>query len=193
MYKLIKHRGYHDSFIKENSLEGIKNALNDSKYIGVEFDVRVTLDNELVIFHNAYYKDKLVRKINYKELPLYVPKLEEILMLETDKIFLIEIKDIHNNYENFLNVIKKYDKKNLYIMSFSNKTIFKLDIPKRNYKIGVLNYVFNTSKNISKLDFVCILNSLLNQRIINYLKNQEILSYGLFTSKKYKEVIYIVD
>ena len=193
MYKLIKHRGYHDKFIMENSYEGISIALNDDKYVGVEFDVRETLDNELIIYHDSLYNNKLISKTLYKELPKYVPKLWDILKINSNKIFLIEIKNIENNYHQFINLLNKYKDKNIYVMSFSNNAIKRVDIKERNYKIGILNYVLNTNKDISNLDFICILNSLINDEILNVLKNYEIFSYGLFEKKKGKKIFYIVD
>ena len=63
----------------------------------------------------------------------------------------------------------------------------------RKYKVGILNYILNTNEYIKKLDFVGILNSLLNDDILKKLKNKEIFSYGLLKMKKYKNIYYIED
>ena len=63
-------------------------------------------------------------------------------------------------------------------------------------KIGVLNYILNTNNNLPDLDFVCILNNFLNQKLIQDLKPLEVFSYGLISSAteyKYPQVFYIVD
>lgn len=193
MFKLIAHRGIHNKEIKENSYDAIYMALQSSKYIGVEFDVRLTLDNEFILYHDAMYNNKLIKNTLYRELPKYVPKLIDVLNIKSDKIFLIEIKNINDKYEEFIKLINKYKNKKIYIMSFSNKIINKLNKFKRNYKLGILNYVLNTDEIVKELDFVCILNSLLNDSIINTLKNKEIFSYGLFEKKEYDRVYYIVD
>lgn len=193
MYKLISHRGIHNKDIAENSYEAIKTAFENDNYLGVEFDVRVTKDNELIVYHNAFYNNKLVSNINYREMPKYVPRLQDILKINSDKIFLIEIKNIDNNYDKFIKLLNRYINKNIYVMSFSNKIIDKLNVRSRHYKLGILNYVLNTNINIKKLDFVGILNSLLNDKVINSLKELEIFSYGLFETKKYKDIFYIVD
>jgi len=192
LYKLISHRGVYSKINKENTYEAIKLALKSSKYVGVEFDVRETKDCELVVFHDALYNNKLVSDTFYKDLPKYVPRLNDILKINSNKIFLIEIKNI-SNYQKMVNLINKYDTRKIYVMSFSNKIVNKLNIDNRKYKIGVLNYVLNTSDLIKELDFVGILNSLLNNDVISKLKGKEIFSYGLFKKKKYKEVYYIVD
>ena len=192
MFKLIKHRGFHDKYIKENTYEGIKLALESDEYIGVEFDVRETLDNEIILFYYPIYNNKLVSKTKYNELPRYVPKLKNILNIKSDKIFLIEIKNIkHMNI--FLNIIGNFKNKNIYIMSFYLKYIKDINVIDRFYKIGILNYVLNTNNYIKELDFVCILNNLINEVIINELKGIQVISYGITNIKKYNNVIYIVD
>lgn len=193
MFKLISHRGIHNKLIKENSYDAINNALKSNKYCGVEFDVRVTKDHEFILFHNATNNNKLIKNTNYKELPKYVPKLESILKINSKKIFLIEIKNINNEYNKLIKILSKYKNKNIYVMSFSNKIINKLNISNRSYKLGVLNYILNTLDNIKELDFVGILNSLLNEKVIKNLPSLEIFSYGLFEKKEYSSVYYIVD
>lgn len=192
LYKLIKHRGEHDEKIKENTYVAILKAFNNDKYIGVEFDVRETKDHKFIIFHNATYKGKLISEYLFKDLPKFIPSLEMILKIKSNKIFLIEVKNIHN-YSQFIKILTKYKRKNLYVMSFSNKIIRKLNIPTKTYKVGVLNYVLNTSEDITALDFVCILNSLINSQIIDFLKPLEVFSYGLFENLKYDNIYYIVD
>ena len=81
-------------------------------------------------------------------------------------------------------------------MSFSNKIINKLNTQSKTYKVGVLNYILNTNNNLPDLDFVCILNNFLNQKLIQDLKPLEVFSYGLISSAteyKYPQVFYIVD
>ena len=193
MYKLIAHRGICDKDVKQNSLASIKRALLNDKYVGVEFDVRETLDNEIILYHDAFYNNKLISNTYYKELPKYVPKLETILKIKSDKIFLIELKNIKNNYNKFINILNKHKNKNIYVMSFSNKVIEKVNIEDRKYKIGILNYVLNTNKSTLNLEFICILNSLIKNDIVNKLKDLEIFSYGLFDKKSLKNIYYIVD
>ena len=193
MYELIAHRGICDKDVKQNSLASIKRALLNDKYVGVEFDVRETLDNEIILYHDAFYNNKLISNTYYKELPKYVPKLETILKIKSDKIFLIELKNIKNNYNKFINILNKHKNKNIYVMSFSNKVIEKVNIEDRKYKIGILNYVLNTNKSTLNLEFICILNSLIKNDIVNKLKDLEIFSYGLFDKKSLKNIYYIVD
>lgn len=193
MYKLIRHRGIVDDNTQENSYDAIKKALACDKYVGVEFDVRATKDNELILFHDPVYNNKLISETYYKELPKYVPRLQDILKINSTKIFLIEIKNIENNYNKFINILNGFADKNIYVMSFSEKVINKINYSKRNYKLGVLNYILNTTTSLKNLDFIGILNSLIDKSLINTLNGIEIFSYGLLENLKYKEVYYIVD
>ena len=193
MDKLIAHRGIYDENIKGNSYLAIKNALECDKYVGVEFDIRETLDNEIILYHDAYYNNKLVSNTYYKEMPKYIVRLQDILKINSNKIFLIEIKNIENNYDKFIKILNKHKTKKIYVMSFSNKAINKINVINRNYKIGVLNYVLNTNVDTKKLDFLCVLNSLLNKNNIKELDALEIFSYVIIKKKNYKDIYYIVD
>lgn len=192
MAKLIKHRGIKNKDIMENTYPAIKLGFMDDKYVGVEFDVHETKDNEFIIFHNSIYNNKLISNTLYKELPKYIPRLEDILKIKTKKIFLIEIKYIQS-FNKFNSLLNKYKNKNIYVMSFSNQMINKLTIYERHYKIGILNYILNTNDDIKKLDFVAILNSLLNDSLMKRITNLEIFSYGIREKIKYENVYYIVD
>ena len=92
--KLISHRGLFDENIKENTIESIIKAFNNKKYIGVEFDLRVTKDGKFIIYHDPILNGKLINNTNFNELPRYIPKLEQILKINTNKIFFISIKNI---------------------------------------------------------------------------------------------------
>ena len=195
MTKLIKHRGKSSKNIKENTYEAIKLALEDNKYLGVEFDIRETKDHEFIIYHNPILNNKLISNYLYRELPKFIPRLKDILNIGNSKIFLIEIKNI-TSIDKFINLLKKYQDKNIYVMSFSNSIINKINKSNKTYKVGVLNYVLNTNNDIKKLDFLVILNSILDENIMSRLKGLEIFSYGILESieeYKYNNVYYIVD
>ena len=49
---LIAHRGgYKESNTRENSIKAIKYAVSKDYITGVEFDVRITKDNKIILFH----------------------------------------------------------------------------------------------------------------------------------------------
>ncbi len=191
MIKLIKHRGIHNDKIKENTYDAIKMALDSDKYVGCEFDVRETKDHEFIINHDPLYNGNLIENLNYNELAKYIPRLIDILKINTNKIFLIEVKNI-KSYNKFINLLNNFKKKKIYVMSFSNNIIDKINKVNKSYKVGILNYILNTTDN-KNYDFVAILNSLINDNIISTLKEKEIFSYGLLEKHKYEDVFYITD
>ena len=86
--------------------------------------------------------------------------------------------------------------KNIYVMSFYNTVIDKLNIKNKTYKVGILNYVLNTTEKHFKYDFICILRPFLNDKIIEFVKknNKELFVYGNYNNNfKYDFPYYIVD
>lgn len=188
--QLIAHRGIWNKKVKDNSYEALKSGLFSNKYIGIECDIRTTLDKKFIIYHNTLYKGNLVRNINYKDMKDII-LLEDLLKIKTDKILLLEIKEREIDKNKLLKLLNKY-KRNYYIMSFNNNIIFEIRKLNNKYKYGVLNYVLN-SKSDYDLDFICLLDGIVNDYIINNFEKRgiEVIIYG--TIKIKKDVKYIVD
>lgn len=189
--KFIAHRGMWNNKIKANSYEAIFNGLNSDKYIGIETDVRVTKDGVFIIYHDILYKGKMVKKTLYKDIKEDVPKLENILKINTNKIFLLEIKDFMIDIKKFLKLLNKY-KRNIMIMSFDTKVIENIKNISTKYKVGVLNYILNSDSNYN-FDFICLLDAISNNLVIESFKkrNIEVLIYG--TINPYRNLTYIID
>lgn len=145
---LIAHRGLYNinKGIVENTLEAFKGAI-DKKYI-IELDVRLTKDDEVVVFHDKTLKrmagiDKKIKDISYKVLKkqkllgknAFIPKLSNVLNLVKGKVpLLIEIKAIDKTRTLEKKVSKMLEKyKGQYaIQSFNPFTLmwFKKNKPK---------------------------------------------------------------
>ncbi len=192
MNYFIAHRGLHTSEIKENTLKAFKEACKSPFYDGFECDIRTTKDNTLVIVHDAFIGKHLIRNTNYATLKkkYSIPTLKEVLELETDKIILLEIKELDLDIDNFLNVINNYQKQNIYIMSFYNKVIKKLKEKGCVFPLGVLNYVFNSEEEYHDYDFIVLLESVLSNNLINYFKAQniKIFVYGVHKLNESKQI-----
>lgn len=194
----IAHRGLVTGVIKENSIQAFKAAIKSDKYIGFELDIRESKDKEFVVYHDIFYKGKLVKNVLYKEMRKNgIPKLEDVLKLKTDKIIMIELKDTSMDLQSLAKLLNKYKNKNLYIMSFSNKILKKLQLYIKNIKIGSLNYVLNSENDYSDYNFICIINSVLTKELINYFlaKNILVFAYGIKFSETltYPDIYYIID
>ena len=106
-YKLIAHRGLHDNATAapENSLPAFERAL--ARGVGVELDVHITLDGELVVLHDRALKrmtgaDGLVEDWTWEELrslrllgtDCRIPRLGEVLALLDGQVpMILEIKN----------------------------------------------------------------------------------------------------
>lgn len=163
-------------------------ALNDQKYAGIETDIRETKDHVFILYHDPLYQGKLINKVSYKEMQKdNIPKLTDLLKIDTSKILLLEIKDFKINIPLLIKTLNKY-KRNIYLMSFSNEVIAKIKRLNTGYKLGTLNYVFNTIDDYP-YDFICLLNGVLTPKVIAaYQKlHVEIFSYGV---KSAKDMLY---
>lgn len=188
--KLIAHRGIWNKHIKDNSYEAIKKGLESDKYIGIECDIRETKDKKFILYHNILYKGELIKNKYYSELE-GVSLLESILKINSDKLFLLEIKDFNMDIDAFLKLLNKY-KRNIYVMSFDINIIKRIRKITSNYRLGVLNYILNGEYNYD-LDFICLLNVLANEKVLDYFKkkNIEVIIYGVKNVNK--NLTYIVD
>ena len=191
----IAHRGIWNNLKEANSLKALKEAIDNPMYIGLETDIRITKDQVYVLYHDPLFKGKLVRNINYEEMQKEnIATLDSLLKTKTNKILLVEIKDFDMDLKKFITFLNHY-KRNIYIMSFSTKVITNLKKITSKYKLGVLNYVLNTPNNYN-YDFICLLNDILDDYIIDIFKNKNIsiIGYGIRKNVKLKyNITYIID
>ena len=190
----IAHRGLVNDDNHENTIQALRQALNSDKYVGVETDLRVTKDNYFVLVHDVIYRGKIVKYSNYGDLD-GVDRLEDLLRIKTNKILMIEIKDISIDLNKLVKMLNK-SKRNIYVMSFNRNVINSLNKYTRSFKIGILNYILNSNKEVLNYDFVCLLNDIITDDLINYFskKNLEVFIYGIYKKINYQNnLMYIVD
>jgi len=201
MEKLIAHRGLNRNGTKENTKEAFLCALENKNYVGFECDIRTTKDHVFVINHNPMIKEHIISLSNYKELKEKenITSLKEVLELKSDKIFLLEIKEPNLEIESFQKLIEKYSEKKIYIMSFHNKVIKKLAKKDRSYKLGVLNYVLNSEESYEDYDFICLLEGIVTEKLVNFFESKKIETfiYGIHHLDSlvsiYKNSYFITD
>lgn len=142
---IIAHRGiYNNITIFENTMESIMYAVKNN--LIVEIDVRLTSDNELIVFHDddAGRLIKLKDDINtltYEELeylsPYHIPTLKEVLVNINSKVpIIIEVKEDNKIIRNKLIEVLKNYKGNFAIQSFIYDAVkfYK----KKKYIVGLL-------------------------------------------------------
>ncbi|WP_434337874.1 glycerophosphodiester phosphodiesterase [Mycoplasma capricolum] len=155
---LVAHRGFRGLY-GENREYDFKNALTICK--AVEFDIRLTKDDKIVIFHDHNFKrignlNRGVKTLTYDEItkipyfvenPLATPILFEVFMdkyFDQYEMINVEIKPDHYTEEELdiiFNAIKKYCNKGVEIIVSSFSPVVLKEILKRKenyYKSGYL-------------------------------------------------------
>lgn len=191
----IAHRGLVKDGVVENTIPAFLGAIKSDKYAGFELDVYTSKDKEFVVYHDPLIDGKLIWKVSYKELrEKGVIRLVDVLRLNTNKIILIEIKDINIDIDKFSKLLNKYKDKNIYVMSFFNSVIRKFKNP--TFKVGVLNYLLNSTTEYT-YNFIGILYDVATKHMINSFRklNIEVFLYALSKKDKYifDDVYYIID
>ncbi len=152
---IIAHRGiYNNITIYENTIDSILYAAHNN--LTVEIDIRLTKDNEIIVFHDEdmtrliKLKDK-INTINYEDLNYishyHIPTLKEVLDKVNNKVpIIIDIKEDNKILRNKLsNLLKKYN--NILLQSYNYELIKYYK--KQKYIVGLL---INDKKNKNYLD-----------------------------------------
>lgn len=186
--KYIAHRGLFNNIdIPENSLLAFKNAV-DNDY-GIELDLQLTSDNQLVVFHDVSLKrmtniNKKLTDLNYEELLRYnllntnekIPLFKDVLkILKPSTPLIIEIKPegrCIDTVKETIKMMKNYD--GLYnIESFNPKVVYYLRKYEPNIIRGQLSYnYFKDSKNNIFIKFV------LTNLLTNFLTRPDYIAYN---------------
>lgn len=188
---ILAHRGV----IKENkentlgALRAIKKyKITSDIGFGIEFDINLTLDEQLIIYHDEYLENttKKITDITYSELKSIdsdIPLLEEVLneFNKTDYILDIELKEytvdkiIFCNL--FIELVNKYKQLNYFTSSF-DKEIIKY-FKKKNIKSYLLIDKDDLENNLNILNNDCIIHYSNIEININISKYFNIL--GVYT------------
>ena len=143
------HRGLAEKNSKENTLSAFKYSFK--KRYGIETDLQVTKDNQLICFHDfnlrrRFNLNKNVKDINYSSLKKIsnkrkapVPKLKDLLRISRNKYpLLLEIKPLLTKHS-LLNLIKLVKKTKKYgIFSFKEKNLINLYKLNKKLNLGLL-------------------------------------------------------
>ena len=183
--KYIIHRGITSKDIKENSYTAIKKAIKDKESIGVEFDIRLTKDHKIVLSHNSLINLNVIEETNYSDLIKnnYLTTLDKILDIDTNKIFLIDIKT-NNNYKVFgdilMNTINEYNK-NIYLASFDKNIIRYI---KSKYKKGIITLLYKRNN----YDFIITNYKLISNNKIKKIKDKKIFLWTIHNNNELEEI-----
>ncbi len=204
---LIAHRGNDNHSFIENTINALISCLDRPYINGVELDVRITKNQEIIIYHNMFLLDKSnnICKISDKnldeilEVKPYISTLESFLsVIKTNKIIIIEIKEEGNINDKLINnlfkILKKYNYLNLYLCSFNYNLMKKIKLKYSNYKCGlIIGYLMNKNHVSNEFDFY--LYSYNNINLIN--NDKEIFIFNVknidrLDKLKLKKEFYII-
>lgn len=180
--KIIAHRGLHNNVVCENTFVSIKRAFNNKNFVGVELDVRMTKDKHIVVIHDSTINRTSdstglvknmtlseLKKINFGSKNYYqtIPTLDGILnLINTNKIFLIELKDKDSIFiSQFIKIIERHKDKNIYVMSFNENAIDEIDFK---YK-GIIKFKLLSNSIIGKYKFFTLYYKFININTIKLL------------------------
>lgn len=184
--KYIIHRGITSKNIEENSYTAVKRALYNKNSSGVEFDIRLTKDNKIVLAHNKLINLNSIENMTYNEIIKikYLTTLDKVLDIDTNKIFLIDIKT-NNNYKVFanilLNTISKYNK-NIYLASFDKKIIKYMNT---SYPKSIITLYYHKHN----YNFIITNYKLISNNKIKGIKNKEIFLWTIHNNDELNEVL----
>ena len=153
------HRGLAKKNFKENTLPAFKYSFK--KKYGIETDLQVTKDNQLICFHDfnlrrRFNLNRNINDINYsilkkisKKRKATVPLLKDLLKISKNKYpLLLEIKPLLTKIS-LLNLIKLIKKTKKYgIISFKEKNLINLYKINKKLSLGLLLLSTASFKNI---------------------------------------------
>lgn len=206
---LIAHRANNNHGISENSQNAVANCINTDYIDGVEIDVRITKDKELVLIHDPvidfcssgrgmvkYMTLGELKKYKYGKSSELLTTLKDVLEIFNNKLLLIELKEVGNDYINLvdktISLINNYPNINIYICSFNFGLLTYLKSNYPSIKCGlIIGYGLNKLKRVNNFDFLVL--SFSNLKLINKNKENFIFGFKDYEVDKIKEYYLITD
>lgn len=173
--ELISHRGNNNHYYFENTKDAILNSLRKSYIAGVEIDVRITKDKEVVLSHDPFVDLASDGMGEIKDLTLAelkdltfgtkekISTLDEVLSeINNKKKIIIELKEESKKYKEFVDIvyriIKKYPYLNISVCSFNYRLAKYFKSNYKDIKVGlIIGYKANTLRFYNHFDFNSII------------------------------------
>ncbi len=146
---VIAHRGaWKKNNLAQNSIASLKQAI-ELECAGTEFDVRMTSDDSLVVFHDSTFNNLYIEKSKFADLVKF--KLSNGEKLPTLREYLLA--GIENNYSTRLfceiKPSKISNERGIYISTKVIQTVNELNAQ---HYVTYISFNYNILKNILKLD-----------------------------------------
>jgi glycerophosphoryl diester phosphodiesterase len=193
--KYIAHRGYSLEY-QDNSLDAISEALKRG-YDGIEIDVQLCKTGEIILYHDIYIKDALVKSMTYDELKksniISLKDLYEKLSGFKDTRVIIDVKGCDSKLIEELELFfESHIEPNVVFCSFNRPLIKQLN---EKYKKGTtFEAVYNEEEYdmiTEGMSVVVIHWTGLNSQFINYC-NEKKIEVFTYTHKAQIELEYML-
>jgi glycerophosphoryl diester phosphodiesterase len=183
---ILAHRGIVYKY-KENTLKSLceikKYSNNEKITFGVEFDINLTKDNILILYHNEFIKntDNKITELTFNQIELIdkdITLLSSVFdSFDNTEYFLdIEFKEYPQNInifcDIFINLIKKYKNIKYFTSSFNKSIVDYLN------NQNILSYLL-IDKNILITNDLISNKYIIHYSNINNIKNKDII--GIYT------------
>ena len=141
---IIAHRGA-PGYVKENTIESFEKAMALGADM-IEFDVRRTKDNVLIVYHDGLIQGKPIKGLTYEEVSQIarnqgfdIPTVEEVLKCSRGKIKLdVELKEEGFEKE-IVELLSRYFKEDQFVItSFNDSSLKSIKDNYPEIKVGLL-------------------------------------------------------
>lgn len=198
----IAHRGYSDLY-KDNTKKAFMSSVENC-FDMIELDIQLTKDQKIIIYHDTFLKDKLIKKLDYKdilEIDSDILTLEDFF--ETINVSKIRIYlDIKGNDLYIASILNNliHDKPylcNIFIASFNLIIIHKLFQLNPKLQLGFITEslypedIFSKIIKDSNLKFISFHWTMLEESVIDFLHENNIMVFT-YTSKN-KDILSFME
>ena len=185
---IIAHRGDSD-FHKDNTLYAFQSAI-DKKYHMIELDIQLTLDNNVIVYHDTFINDKLIKNMKLKDVLTFdsdIITLNEFFdKIDLEKIAVyIDIKGCEYVCIYLHKIIKTIKNKDrILIGSFNTLVLEKMYNLDNTYNLGLItenafdNQILDYYIRKFDLAFVSFHWSILNHQSIQFLHFRNVLAFS---------------
>lgn len=198
----IAHRGYSDLY-KDNSKKAFMSSVENC-FDMIELDIQLTKDQKIIIYHDTFLEDKLIKNLDYKEI---IEIDSDILTLE-DFFSIVNVSkiriylDIKGNDLYVASVLNNLIHQkpylyNIFIASFNLLIIHKLFQINPKLQLGFITESLYTEDIFIKiieescLKFISFHWTMLEESVIRFLHEKNIMIFT-YTSKS-KEILSFIE
>ena len=181
----IAHRGYCGKSTS-NTLESINDAIKYG-FDMIELDVQLDRDNQIILYHDIHYKDKMIKDMSYAELVSKQPgvvtlsTIMRVIDYKKRKLYLdLKGSNVLAAILDRFFIENDTDTRNIWLASFNINHIHYLSNTTKKYNLGLItsnNYTMDILSDITNkysLSFIAFDWTMLNYNTVQFLRNKNV-------------------